>query len=227
MKEIFNYILQKSGECIIIEIRFKKDVSALRRQSGERNVNMTPQLKNLLILLCGIAVVLLLVILLFGGKSPVMRFLSLFLEEDENVRATRMNDYKSRRQRRSIPAGQNNPAQSVRSADGDGIDTIEAQKSSSEPIVEMATLIQKSDDRLRVIENSGRVRMIDEYYELLFVTRKGQKLKIQCSPEAYEKVPFDEQGSLTYKKNTLVKFKLYDETIYNDHTEEEKSVTAS
>ena len=187
---------------------------------------MTEPLKNLLILLIGIAVILLLVILLFGGRSPVMRFLSFFLEEDENVRTTRMNNYRSRKQRR--PAQQDNyQAQHARAADpADGIDTVEAQKKTSEPIVEMATLIQKSDDRLRVIENSGRVRMIDEYYELLFVTRKGQKLKIQCSPEAYEKMPFDEQGSLTYKRNTLVKFKLYDETIYNDHTEEEKAENA-
>ena len=188
---------------------------------------MTEPLKNLLILLIGIAVILLLVILLFGGRSPVMRFLSFFLEEDENVRTTRMNNYRSRKQPRRGAPQENYQGQHVRGAEpADGIDSIEAQKKTSEPVVEMATLIQKSDDRLRVIENSGRVRMIDEYYELLFVTRKGQKLKIQCSPEAYEKMPFDEQGSLTYKRNTLVKFKLYDETIYNDHTEEEKAENA-
>ena len=33
--------------------------------------------------------------------------------------------------------------------------------------------------------------------------------------EAYEKIPFNQQGSLTYKKNMLVKFKYYEDTIYN------------
>ena len=49
-----------------------------------------------------------------------------------------------------------------------------------------------------------------------FVTRKGQKLKIECSREAYDKIPFNQQGSLTYKRNTLVKFKYYEDTVYNN-----------
>ena len=43
---------------------------------------MTPQLRNLLILLGAIAIVLIVAILLFGGKSPFMRFMSIFLEEE-------------------------------------------------------------------------------------------------------------------------------------------------
>jgi hypothetical protein len=80
----------------------------------------------------------------------------------------------------------------------------------------MATLIRKSDDRLRVIESTGQVKMIDEYYELVFVTRKGKTLKIECSRNAYEKVPFNQQGSLTYKRGRLVKFKYYEDTVYNN-----------
>lgn len=82
-------------------------------------------------------------------------------------------------------------------------------------VVEMATLIQKSDDRLRIIENNGNVKLVDEYYELTFVTRKGQTVKIECSVNAYEKIPFDKQGSLTYRKNKLVKFKYYEDIVYN------------
>lgn len=91
----------------------------------------------------------------------------------------------------------------------------DVQKSSFEPIVEMAKLVRKSDDRLRVYESDGSVKLIDAYYELEFITRKGKKLKIECSKEAYEKVPFNEEGSLTYKRNTLVKFKFYEGTIFN------------
>lgn len=91
------------------------------------------------------------------------------------------------------------------------------KKSFSAPVVEMATLIRKSDDRLRVIESNGNVRLIDEYYELTFVTRKGQNVKIECSAEAYEKIPFNQQGSLTYRKNKLVKFKYYEDTVYENN----------
>ena len=181
---------------------------------------MTGPLKNLLILLCGIAVILLLVIVLFGGKSPVMRFLSIFLEEDDSVPHSRAGAERTKQRRTG--------AKRIGKQQGDSIDTIDAtQKSSSETLYEMATLIQKSDDRLRVIENNGTIRLIDEYYELLFVTAKGQKLKVRCSPEVYEIIPFDEQGSLAYRKNTLVKFKLYDQTILEDGRIEENGTTAA
>ncbi len=92
----------------------------------------------------------------------------------------------------------------------------ETQKSSNEPIVEMAKLVRKSDDRLRVYESDGSMHIVDEYFELEFLTRKGKKLKIECSEKAYGQIPFNEEGSLTYKRNTLVKFKFYDGIIYND-----------
>lgn len=92
----------------------------------------------------------------------------------------------------------------------------EMQKSSSEPIVEMAKLVRKSDDRLRVYESDGSMHIVDEYFELEFLTRKGKKLKIGCSEAAYGKIPFNEEGSLTYKRNTLVKFKHYEGIIYNE-----------
>ena len=57
----------------------------------------------------------------------------------------------------------------------------ETQKSSNEPIVEMAKLVRKSDDRLRVYESDGSMHIVDEYFELEFLTRKGKKLKIACS----------------------------------------------
>ena len=50
---------------------------------------MTDQMKNLLILLCGIAVVLLVVIILFAGKSPFMKLMSYFLEEQDDSESGR------------------------------------------------------------------------------------------------------------------------------------------
>lgn len=166
---------------------------------------MTEQMKNLFMLLVGIAVVLLVVILLFTGKSPFMKFLSIFLEERTD------DDYDERPvQKKSRGSQSGSPSGAKKSRNDD------VQKRTSEPIVEMATLIRKSDDRLRVVESTGQVKLIDEYYELVFVTRKGKTLKIECSRNAYDRVPFNQQGSLTYKRNTLVKFKYYEDTVYND-----------
>lgn len=157
---------------------------------------MTPQLRDLLILLGGIAVVLVIIIILFSGKSRFRRILSIFLEETGEA-----EDAPPERR----------PANGSREPHAPEF----VQKSTNEPVVVMATLIRKSDDRLRIIESTGQVRLEDEYYELIFVTRKGQKLKIECSAEAYDKIPFNQQGSLTYKRNTLVKFKYYEDTVLN------------
>ena len=155
---------------------------------------LTPQMKNLFILLGAIAVILILVILLFGGKSPFMKFMNFFLEENEGAGGNQQRGDRTSSRHRDEPV----------------------QKKTSQPIVEMATLIRKSDDRLRIIESTGQQKLVDEYYELVFVTRKGQKLRIECSREAYDKIPFNQQGSLTYKRNTLVKFKYYEDTVYNN-----------
>ena len=162
---------------------------------------MTPELRKLLILLSAIAIILILVMLLFSGKSSFRRFIYLFLEElpdDDGSQKTRNTSSAKRSTERSASSS-----------------AQQTKKRTSEPIVEMATLVRKSDDRLRVIESTGQVKLVDEYYELVFVTRKGQKLKIECSAEAYNKVPFNQQGSLTYKRNTLVKFKYYEDTVFN------------
>lgn len=156
---------------------------------------MSPQLKNLLILLAGMVVILLIIILLFSGKSPFRRFLSVFLEDQGDSGSDGVRRSNSVRNTESSRNG--------------------AQKKVSGPVVEMATLIRKCDDRLRIIESTGKVEIKDAYYELIFVTRKGRNVTIECSPEAYEKVPFNQKGSLTYKKNTLVKFKYYEDTVYN------------
>ncbi|HRR76939.1 MAG TPA: hypothetical protein P5191_09045 [Ruminococcus sp.] len=163
---------------------------------------MTEQLKNLLILLAGIVVILIVVILLFSGKSSFRRIMAVFLNEEGAEEDYMMHRVKA-------GGGGEPPAAKPNKA------SEPAQKKVSGPIVEMATLIRKTDDRMRIIESTGQVKLVDEYYELVFMTRKGQQVTIECSAEAYEKIPFNQQGSLTYKKNMLVKFKYYEDTIYN------------
>lgn len=172
---------------------------------------MNEQMKNLVFLLIGIAVVLLVVIILFSGKSRFMKFLSLFLEEktdgDDVVESPAGG--------RSVQSDSSGGRAGGRAAD-------DTQKKTNEIMVEMATLTRKSDDRLRVIESTGQVKLIDEYYELVFITRKGRTLKIECSRDAYDKVPFNQQGSLTYKRNKLIKFKYYDDIVYNNSSDKDK-----
>ena len=155
---------------------------------------MTPQLKNLLIILGAIVIVLIVVMLLFSSNSSFRRVITQFLDGEGQS-----PDSRTAQRRTGAPPPQKE----------------EVQKSTSEPVVVMATLIQKSDDRLHIIESTGKERFEDEYYELVFVTRKGKKLRIECSAEAYGKVPFNQQGSLTYKRNMLVKFKYYEDTVFN------------
>lgn len=147
---------------------------------------MTEELKNLLIMLGSIVAILLLVIILFGGKGPLRKLIGFFIEETDNEFAH------------------------------DGRRTEETQKCTNEPIVEMVKLVRKTDDILRVFESDGSMHIVDPYFELEFVTRKGKRLKIRCSEAAYGKIPFNEEGSLTYKRNTLVKFKFYEGIIFND-----------
>lgn len=156
---------------------------------------MNDNMQKLIILLCAIAVVLLIVILLFTKKSPFMKLISFFLEERDD--------------------GQKNQNSGNVNTSKKKYKNEDVQKKTLQPMVEMATLIRKSDDRLRVIESTGQTRLIDEYYELVFVNRKGKTLKIECSRAAYDKIPFNQQGSLTYKSNKLVKFKFYEGTVFN------------
>ncbi len=147
---------------------------------------MTEELKNLLVMLAWIVGILLAVVLLFGGKGPMRKVIGFFIEESDEE-----------------------PVRNSRGNDS-------GQKYSNEPIVEMVKLVRKSDDRLRVYESDGSMHILDPYFELEFITRKGKKLKIQCSEQAYNKIPFNEEGSLTYRRNTLVKFKFYEGIVYND-----------
>ena len=100
------------------------------------------------------------------------------------------------------------------------------QKSVSEPLVEVCTLVRKSDDRLRIIDRDGTEKVVDAYYELTFITRKKEHLIVACSPDAYQKIPFDCEGSLTYRRNTLVRFKYLKnrkEVIISNYPLDDKS----
>lgn len=163
-------------------------------------------MKNFMLILFGIAVVLVIIVLLGSSKSKFKRGVSMFLAEDEEERRKYAHQAPPPRQKQQKVLSD---GEAYYEYDNDN------QKHSNSNQIEMATLIRKSDDRLRVIESTGQVRLMDEFYQLVFKSRKGRTIKVECSRQAYEQIPFNQQGSLTFRKNTFVKFKYIDGTIYN------------
>lgn len=154
---------------------------------------MPEQMKNFIILISAIAVVLILIVLFCTSKSKVRKLISMFLNDDS---ASYKNNAPEPRNKR--------PAQP------------EKAKKSSQPQIEMATLVRKCDDRRRIIESTGQTKIEDEFYELVFKSRKGKTIIIECSRNAYNNIPFNQQGSLTYKRDRLIKFKYFGGIIHND-----------
>lgn len=73
---------------------------------------------------------------------------------------------------------------------------------------EMVTLVQKVDERRRTLDPSGTSKLYNEYYELIFRTRKGEILHIVTTKVVYKEIPFNQTGSLTFKGEQFVKFKF-------------------
>ncbi|MBQ8688551.1 MAG: hypothetical protein IJ512_08440 [Ruminococcus sp.] len=73
---------------------------------------------------------------------------------------------------------------------------------------EMVVLVQKVDERRRTLDPSGTSKLYNEYYELIFRTRKGEILHIVTTKVVYKEIPFNQQGSLTFRGEQFVKFKF-------------------
>ena len=71
-------------------------------------------------------------------------------------------------------------------------------------------LVQKVDERRRTIDPSGTLKLYNEYYELIFKTRKGDILHLVTSKQAYVNMPFHQQGTLTFQGERLIRFQYAD-----------------
>ena len=74
------------------------------------------------------------------------------------------------------------------------------------PRTVIAVLVQKVDERRRTMDPSGTMKLYNEYYELIFKTRKGDVLHIVTSKKAYIETPFHQQGQLTFQGDRLIPF---------------------
>ncbi len=145
-------------------------------------------MKEFIIVLVAVCVVLL-VVVLFGGKKNMQRIFNYFVEEVDEAEEGRPS-------RSRALLRQKNAAKQAGS-----------RRNPNQPYTEMAILMQKIDERRRVVDSSGHSTLYDEYFELVFQTRKGETLHLTASRAAFKEIPFNQQGSLTHKKGTLVKFK--------------------
>ena len=83
---------------------------------------------------------------------------------------------------------------------------LEFNRGKNPPRTVIAVLVQKVDERRRTMDPSGTMKLYNEYYELIFKTRKGDVLHIVTSKKAYIETPFHQQGQLTFQGDRLIRF---------------------
>ena len=150
-----------------------------------QNIHYEEALNNILIVVIAAAVVLVLVMLLGSKKSRFRKKLStLFAEDTVGTAKYPMEYYITGEKNMRKPA-----------------------KTKGATRTEMVMLVQKVDERRRTIDPNGTSKLYNEYYELIFKTRKGEILHIVTTKVVYKEVPFNQQGSLTFRGEQFVKFK--------------------
>lgn len=161
---------------------------------------------NFLIIMVAVAIVLLLVVMLGSRQSPFRQKLSKILVQNPNaVDKRQMLEFNreyyiiGERNMRKLNRGKNPPRTVI------------------------AMLVQKVDERRRTVDPSGTMKLYNEYYELIFKTRKGEILHIVTSKKAYLETPFHQQGQLTFQGDQLIRFQYAGGEV----TEEENSITDS
>lgn len=80
----------------------------------------------------------------------------------------------------------------------------------------IAVLVQKVDERRRTTDPSGTMKLYNEYYELIFKTRKGDILHIVTSKQAYLDTPFHQQGQLSYQGDQMIRFQYHGGEVIED-----------
>ncbi len=146
-------------------------------------------INDFLIIVIAIAVILVLVVILGSKKSAFRRkFDELFVQE------TVGSGHKMEFNKEYYITGEKNMRL--------------FSKTKSPTRTEMVTLVQKVDERRRTLDPSGTSKLYNEYYELIFRTRKGEILHIVTTKTVYKEVPFNQTGSLTFKGEQFLKFKF-------------------
>lgn len=81
------------------------------------------------------------------------------------------------------------------------------RRNPNQAYTEMAILTHKIDERRRVVDSNGHSTLFDEYFELVFETRRGETLRLVTNRAAFKETPFNQDGAVTYKHGRLLRFK--------------------
>jgi len=84
---------------------------------------------------------------------------------------------------------------------------------------ESAFLLQKIDERRRIMDEYHHTKITDQYYELVFELQNGEMLRVSCSRTAYHETPFRKTGILTYSAGRLIQFKTQEQVIFDGYTQ--------
>ena len=156
-------------------------------------------MKNFFIILGAVFLILMLLVI-FGGKKTRRKIFNYFVEEVEDT-PFRPDPTEKKNRRKSQGAGSKAP-----------------RRNHNQAVTEMAILAQKIDERRRVVDSTGHSKIYDEYFELVFTTRKGETLRLVTSRATFKEVPFNQEGALTHKKGMLLKFKYHGGVITGDRS---------
>ncbi|MBR0485760.1 MAG: hypothetical protein IJJ69_13465 [Oscillospiraceae bacterium] len=83
---------------------------------------------------------------------------------------------------------------------------------------ETAFLLQKIDERRRIMDEYHHTKITDEYYELVFELQNGEMLRVSCSKTAYHDMPFRKTGILTHSGGRLMRFKAQEQVISDEYS---------
>ncbi len=165
-------------------------------------------MEQFLIVLAAVIVILLLVVIFGGKRFDFRKIMYFFIEEVEDGEGSAQ-----RRSNRS--SGRNKGRTAARKTEGTAAGS---RRNPNQNYTEMAILMQKIDERRRVVDSSGHSTLYDEYFELVFQTRKGETLHLTASRAAFKEIPFNQQGALTHKRGAFVKFKYIGGLISDEYS---------
>lgn len=154
---------------------------------------------NFLIIVVAVAIVLLLVVMLGARQSPFRQKISHLLVQNPNANRKRQA---LEFNREYYITGERNMRK--------------PNRGKNPPRTVIAVLVQKVDERRRTMDPSGTMKLYNEYYELIFKTRKGDVLHIVTSKKAYLSMPFHQQGQLTFQGDQLIRFQYSGGEITED-----------
>ena len=79
---------------------------------------------------------------------------------------------------------------------------------SDKPVTETVVLVQKIDERRRVVNHAGRTFIYDPYFELVFETKEGDSIRLVTSRAVFKEIPFKQRGALTYQGTDFIRFRF-------------------